>query len=268
MSLPLLMGILNITPNSFSDGGMFVNPQKALERAEEMMRQGADIIDMGSESTAPGNASISAEEEWERLQDILPTLLEKKMPISLDTKKASIAEKFFALGGTILNDVSGLQEDQEEKIALLKKYPQTNLICMFSRNLSTLPDFLEGEEAKIWDEILPFFQEKIALFASHGIAKKRLIIDPGMGGFISKNPAVSFEILKNLSQLQVFGLPILVGTSRKSFLRAVSDPVNPQNRLIASVVSSLLAAQNGAHILRVHDVQETKEAWETWRKMQ
>ncbi len=264
---PRIMGILNITPNSFSDGGMFLTPEKALQRAEEMIHQGADIIDIGAESTAPGNDPISAEEEWNRLQNILPILLQKNIPLSLDTKKADIAEKFFILGGKILNDVSGLLYEEDKKIALLKKYPETKVICMFSRNVKLLPDFLPGEEKKIWEEILPFFTNRICLCASHGILPERIIIDPGMGGFVSQNPEVSFEILRDLSRLKIFKTPILVGTSRKSFLKNVSDPINPHHRVVSSVVSAFMAFQNGASIVRVHDVFETHEALKTWEKI-
>lgn len=261
-----IFGILNITPDSFSDGGDFLSPKKAVHAAQRMIQEGADIIDIGAESTAPDNKKISHEEEWQRLEKIFPALREKNLikKISLDSYKSKTWEKFLELGGEILNDVSGLETDQEEKIFLLKKYPQAKVILMFSQDISQ-PDPKNLEEI-IMKDIKKFFTEKILLLQKNGIEKSRIILDPGMGGFLSTNPKISFEVIARLKELEIFNCQILVGTSRKSFLREVSHPTDPTKRKIASVVSGLLAVQNGANFLRVHDVVETREGLDTLEK--
>lgn len=246
------MGILNSTPDSFSDGGEYITANVAIEKAEKMMEEGADIIDIGGESTAPGNNPISHTEEWERIETIVIALLQKNIPLSLDSYKAETWEKFLSLGGRMLNDVSGLQKEQEKKIELLKKYPESKVIIMFSRN--------PKEETKdIMEEIFLFFESTFTLLEKHQIPRTQIIIDPGMGGFLSVFPCVSFSVLKHLVSLKKFQCPILIGTSRKSFLREVSHHTDPKKRDFASVITSFLAIQNGADIIRIHDVSSFKE---------
>jgi dihydropteroate synthase len=256
--MPVLVGVLNITPDSFSDGGDFLDPQTALSRAKQMITEGADMIDIGAESTAPHNTEISPEEEWHRLKNILPILLKNNFPISLDSQKYQTWEKFFALGGEMVNDVSGLKKDTPEKIALLQKYPEIKVVIMFSRDIT--PKEPENFPEKILEEIEQFFAEKIELLKNAGISKERIVLDTGMGGFLSKNPEISFAVLKNLSRFTNLGCPLFIGTSRKSFLANVSQKPNPADRLVSSIVSSMVAVQNGADYIRVHDVAEMKEA--------
>lgn len=261
-----IVGVLNITPDSFSDGGNFLSPENALARAEEMLKEGADIIDVGAESTAPHNTDISEQEEWERLQNILPILLEKKIPISLDSQKPVTWEKFLELGGEMINDVSGLGKNKEEqrKISLLQKFPNSKIVIMFSRDISA-PD-PENLEKNILPEIFEFFCQKILLLENAGIQKSRIILDPGMGGFLSKNPEISFLVLKKFQKFLELGCELYLGTSRKSFLSEVSQTNSPEKRVISSVVSSLVGVQNGASYVRVHDVKEMREGLETMRK--
>ncbi len=271
-----IIGVLNVTPDSFSDGGEFLDVKNAVKRAKEMMKQGADIIDVGAESTAPHNSEISANEEWMRLEHILPELLQQNISISLDSQKAETWEKFlqlcehYKLNNVMINDVSGLshsektRKEEQKKIGILQEYPEVKIVIMYSRDISN-PD-PENLQETIISEISNFFHQKILLLKNAGIKKSRIILDPGMGGFLSKNPKISFEVLRNFSEFSVFqqqGYELYLGTSRKSFLSEISGNVSPEKRVVSSVVSSLLGIQKGADYVRVHDVQEMREALDT-----
>lgn len=256
-----IMGILNCTPNSFSDGGNFTNVKKANVYAQSMIDAGADIIDIGGESTAPGNHPISAKEEWSRIEAIVLDLLQKKIPLSLDSYHGENWEKFLQAGGNMLNDVSGLQKDQSQKIELLQEYAHTTVCIMYSRN----PDHAFVNNPI--DEIYSFFETIISFLLSQRIQKHQIIIDPGMGGFLSYDPEVSFMILRHLHRFLDFGLPILVGTSRKSFLQDFSLSNTIESRDMASVMTSLYAWQQGATIVRVHNVAMMKKVQQLSEKL-
>jgi dihydropteroate synthase len=256
-----IMGILNITPNSFSDGGNFITSNIILKRIFEMINEGADIIDIGAESTAPHNSKISHKKEWKRLEPIIKNL-PKNIQYSLDSYKADTWEKTLKYQeNIILNDVSGLKLDTEKKIFLLKKYPKTKVIIMFSRDIS------KPDPKNIMDEIINFFEKKIFLLTKQNIHLNRIIIDSGMGGFLSKNKEISFEVIKNLALLKKFNCEILTGTSRKSFLSNLNNTDNPKNRLISSVLSAIKCMKNGSNILRVHDIKETVEGINIFNKL-
>ncbi len=257
------MGILNLTPDSFSDGGFFESPSKALLQAKKMMEEGADCIDVGGESTAPNASKISASEEWSRIGDILKVLMAEKIPCSLDSYKSETWERFLQLGGTFLNDVSGMGEESEKKWNLLQQFPTARVVVMFSQN--HFSEMLTPEN--VVSAILSFFTSILKTAEEKGIEKTRIILDPGMGGFLSSDPNVSFTVIRGLSSLCAFKCDILIGTSRKSFLRVVSDPTNPANRDLASVITSLSALENGATWVRVHNVQMMREGIFTNEKL-
>lgn len=226
------------------------------------MKNGASFIDVGGESTAPNAKKIDEKEEWKRIENIIKNLTKNNIPLSLDSYKSEIWEKAVEYNENIIfNDVSGLQIDTDEKIKILQQYPKTKVILMFSRDIS------QQDPKNIMEEIITFFKKQITLLENAGIEKSRIILDAGMGGFLSKNPEISFEVIKNLEQLQQYNCKILIGTSRKSFLREISDSKNPKNRLISSVITALECIKNGANIVRVHDVKETKEAIEVMKKL-
>lgn len=253
-----IMGILNITPDSFSDGGDFVSSKNAVIQAKKMRELGADIIDIGGESTAPHSQKISAQEEWKRIKKSIIELHNNSIPLSVDSYKSEIWKKAVLIDEKIIfNDVSGLRVETDTKIKILQKNPQTKVIIMFSRNIT------QKDPDNIMEEIIEFFNKQLHLLEQAGIEKNRIIIDPGMGGFLSQNSQISFEVIRNLQILERYNCDILVGTSRKSFLRNVSDKHNPKNREIASVITAIESAKNGANILRVHDIKSTKEALET-----
>lgn len=262
------MGILNITPDSFSDGGDFVDPKRALQEAQKMIEEGATILDIGAESTAPNAPKITAKEEWKRLNPLLPKLIslckEKNVLLSVDTQKNEIAEKVLKMGADMINDVSAFGDPHMPEI--ISKY-KTRIILMFSKDGSK---YYEKEYENIIEEITEFLTEKIKLAKSHGIPEENIILDPGMGAFLSKDPQKSFLVLKELQTLKK-KFPKqkwLIGTSRKSFLREVSHPTDPKERTIASITSSLIAIQNGANIIRIHDTKEMKEAIDTHNAIQ
>jgi len=250
--MPKIVGILNITPNSFSDGGKFLDPQKAINHALQMLKNGADIIDIGGESTAPHNDPISTEEEWNRIEPVLSLGLALKIPFSLDSYKAEIWEKFLKMGGNFLNDVSGLSIEQNEKIALLQQYPTAKVVIMFSHFGKTLTT------QNVMPSMITFFKNTLETLHKKNIVKSQVILDPGMGGFLSTDSAVSFAVLENLSQLLIFDCPLLVGTSRKNFLKTTLSEF-PEDRDEASVQTSLLAIQNGASFVRIHNVEKMKK---------
>ena len=247
---PLVMGILNVTPDSFSDGGEFVDPGKAIAHARVMAEQGADILDVGAESTRPygGAKPVSADDELARLTPILPAVVELGLPVSIDTVKAPVAAWALDQGAAILNDVWGLQRDPD--MAPLAAERGCPIVVMHNR---------ERAEAgiDIIADVTAFFARSLDIAARAGIAREQIVLDPGIG--FGKTPEQSIVCLARLSELKRFGLPILVGASRKRFINSVS-PSQPGDRIGGSISAHLLATAKGAAILRVHDVAETVQA--------
>jgi len=245
------MGILNVTPDSFSDGGRFVAPQRAIEHARRMVGEGADILDVGAESTRPygGAVKVSAEEEWSRLEPVLPAVTSLGVPVSIDTMKANVAGKALAAGVAIVNDVWGLQGDPDMARAIAEH--AVPIILMHNR-VAADPGI------DIMADITAFLSRSLDIAAAAGIARTRIVLDPGIG--FGKTPEQSMIAIARLGELNSFGLPLLVGASRKRFIEAVS-PSAPDQRLGGSIASHLLAIENGAAIVRIHDVAETIQAF-------
>jgi dihydropteroate synthase len=250
-----IMGILNVTPDSFSDGGEFYQPEQAIERGIQMAEEGADIIDIGAESTRPGAEPISTEEELQRLVPVLEGLLKKvDVPISIDTYKSSIAEMALKAGAHIINDISGLRFDPQMK-DIVAKYRVPVVIMHIKgepRNMQQNPyyDDLIGE-------IYGYFDESIRIAEGAGIKRENIIVDPGIG--FGKRLMNNYEILRRLYEFQGLGCPILIGPSRKSFIGKVLD-LPPDQRLEGTIAAVAIGIQNGAHIVRVHDVKEISRA--------
>jgi dihydropteroate synthase len=247
---PRVMGILNLTPDSFSDGGRFVDPAIAIAHAARMARDGADIIDIGAESTRPyGDAvEIAAEEEQARLAPVLPALRALNKPISIDTMKARVAEWAIAQGASIVNDVWGLQRDPD--MAHVVAAHHVPVIVMHNRQ--TIDPALD-----IVDDMKAFFDRSLAIAARAGILRDNIVIDPGIG--FGKTPEQSIAAIARLDALKHFGLPILMGLSRKRFISHIIAS-EPTQRLGGSIAANLFSVQKGADILRVHDVAETIQA--------
>jgi dihydropteroate synthase len=247
---PAVMGILNITPDSFSDGGHFIAPERALAQARRMIADGADIIDIGAESTRPYGAAepVSADEELKRLQPVLPELVSLGIPVSIDSMKSAVVAWALDAGAFMANDVWGLQRDSEmAKLLAARHLP---IIVMHNR------ERVDGE-IDIMQDIVAFFTRSLEIATKAGVAPGDIVLDPGIG--FGKTPEQSMTALARLDELREFGLPLLVGASRKRFINSVS-PSQPHQRLGGSIAAHLLAVQRGARIVRTHDVSETVQA--------
>jgi dihydropteroate synthase len=247
---PLVMGILNVTPDSFSDGGRFVEPEAALAQAQRMQAEGADILDLGAESTRPytGAKSVSFDDELARLTPVLRPVVELGLPVSIDTMKARIAAWALEQGAAMLNDVWGLQREPEmARVAAEHRVPT---IVMHNRDA---PD----AALDIMADVKAFFSRSLEIAAKAGVARENIVLDPGIG--FGKTPEQSITAIARLAELRAFGLPLLVGLSRKRFINSVS-PSKPGERLGGSIAANVLAVLAGADIVRVHDVAETVQA--------
>jgi dihydropteroate synthase len=247
---PIVMGVLNVTPDSFSDGGRFFDAATALDQARRMVAEGADILDIGAESTRPygGAVAVPIEEEIRRLAPILPTAVALGVPVSIDTMKAGVAEQAIATGATIVNDVWGLQRDRE--LARVVAEHGVPVIVMHNRDAA-------DPSLDIMTDIAAFFARSLEIADRAGIVRDNIVLDPGIG--FGKTPEQSLTAIARLAELKSFGLPLLVGASRKRFIDKVS-PAPPDRRLGGSIAAHLNAVAGGAAIIRTHDVAETVQA--------
>lgn len=253
---PLVMGVLNVTPDSFSDGGKYKNNNEAVEEALKMFEQGADIVDIGGESTGPGSKDVSADEELSRVLPVLESLRKKTEGwISVDTYKAEVARRALEAGADMINDVTAFRGDP--KMAQTLAGYDVPVVLMYSKDSTARTTRENVQYEDIIAKIKDFFEERITAAVKSGIARERLLLDPGMGAFVSADPKYSLQILNRLEDLLKFKLPLAVGPSRKSFIGQVLDvPLN--QRLEGTLASCAVAVMHGASILRVHDVQETR----------
>lgn len=249
-SRPLVMGILNVTPDSFSDGGRFLDPAVAIAHATDMAKAGADILDIGAESTRPygGPVPVSANEERVRLEPVLPAVIKLGVPLSIDTIKASIAAWALDQGAAIVNDVWGLQRDPD--MATLVARRGVPVIVMHNRESA-------DQAIDIIADVIAFFSRSLEIAAHAGIPRENIVLDPGIG--FGKTPEQSIACIARLGEFKRFGLPLLVGASRKRFISTVT-PSSPDERIGGSISAHLLAVEKGAAIVRAHDVKETVQA--------
>lgn len=253
-SKPLIMGIINVTPDSFSDGGEFFDSNKAVEHAKKLVEEGADIIDIGGESTRPGSESVDVEEELKRVLPVVEKLVQEiNVPVSIDTYKPEVAEKCLEAGVHILNDITALQNEKMIEIAARFKCPVIMMHMQGSpKNMQENPEYDD-----VVDDIIGFLKKQIRKAEESGVHD--IVIDPGIG--FGKKLEHNLDILKRLKEFKVLGKPILIGASRKSFIGMVSGG-EVSDRLEGSLAANLIAIQNGANIIRVHDVKEHKKAKE------
>jgi len=253
LSRPLIMGILNVTPDSFSDGGRFFSPQQAIEQGLRLVEEGADILDIGGESTRPGAARVSEKEELERVLPVLEGLSKAGVALSIDTQKPAVMRAALAAGADMVNDVNALQQAG----ALAAVAGSKAAVCLMHKqgdpqNMQQLPLYHD-----VVAEVHDFLQARIQAALAAGIKRERIVIDPGFG--FGKNLEHNVSLLRQLQAFQDLGVPVLAGLSRKSMLGKIAN-VDVQDRVHASVAAALLAALRGAKILRVHDVKATRDA--------
>lgn len=253
---PLVMGVLNVTPDSFSDGGKYLQAGKAVKHAMQMVKDGADIIDIGGQSTGPGSKSVSLGEELRRVLPVLRRLRPKiKILISVDTWGAEVAEQALECGADMINDVTALRGDKK-MASVLAKYNKP-VVLMYSKDKTARTSMRNVLYDDVVKTVKDFLKKQIEVAVRGGIQRKNLILDPGMGAFVSSSAKYSLEILARLKEFQIFGLPILVGPSKKSFIgQTLNLPLS--ERLEGGLACAVVAVMNGASILRVHDVKQIR----------
>ena len=254
---PVIMGIVNVTPDSFSDGGLFTSKETAVGHAKRLVAEGADIIDVGAESTRPGHTPVSAEEEWTRLAPVLSALVQESgAPVSIDTYKAQTALRALSLGVCVVNDIWGLQYDPDMADVIASS--QAGVVVMHNRQ-STDP------ELDIVSDMLRFFEKSLDIAKRAGIPESRIALDPGIG--FGKTRQQNYQALHAIPQLRTLGFPLLIGVSRKSIFKNIPDSL-VEGRLLGTLSANLLAAASGACIFRVHDVIEHRCAFEVYSSLQ
>ncbi len=247
---PLVMGIVNVTPDSFSDGGDFLAHDAAIAHGQKLLREGADILDIGGESTRPGHAPVSADEEIARVVPVIHALAcATDIPLSIDTMKAKVAEAAIDAGASIVNDVWGFQHDQD----LARVVAERSVPAIIMHNRTEVDASLN-----IMDEILHFLSRSIEIALKAGVRKEQLVVDPGFGFGVTHEQ--SLTMVRDLGRLKELGLPILLGVSRKRAIGAATGRAEPKERVMGSVVAHVMGAINGADIVRVHDVAAHVEA--------
>jgi dihydropteroate synthase len=259
------MGVLNVTPDSFSDGGRFDSLEKALQRGREMAREGADIIDVGGETTRPGAAAVSTQIELDRVAPVIEGLRrELDLPLSVDTNKAAVARAAAVLGADFINDISGLHFDPEMAGAAAET--GAGLFLMHTRGR---PEEMQRDTRyrDMVGEIIAYLRGSVDAALAAGVSPEKLAVDPGIG--FGKSPEGNLEILRRLREFQTLGYPLLLGTSRKSFIGKVLDQPVPEMRLYGTLATVALGVERGAGIFRVHDVRPAREtalmAWAVCR---
>ena len=255
ISAPLIMGILNITPDSFYDGGTYSRRADAMERAAEMAAEGADIIDIGGESTRPGAQEISVEEELERVLPVLEGITARQVtPISIDTRKAAVAREALKAGACIINDVSGLRDPEMAGVVSASK---AGIVIMHMQGEPGTMQKKPLSKQTVIPALLAYFKERLEYSEREGIDGKQIVIDPGIG--FGKTFEANEEILRRLEEFLIFSKPVLIGASRKRFIGERTGE-GVEGRLFGSIAAHVIACMNGARIIRTHDIQATREA--------
>ncbi len=257
---PWVMGIVNVTPDSFSDSGQFFNPQKALSRALALVDDGADMIDIGGESSRPGAAAVADDEELKRILPLTEALAQRSILVSVDTVKPQVMRAAISAGAAMINDINALcTPDALEAVAASQA-----AVCLMHmqgepRTMQEAPHY-----ENVVEDVIAFLKERIDACVAAGITRERIVLDPGFG--FGKTVEHNLELMRNLPKLRTLGLPLLIGWSRKSTLGALTGRAVDE-RLPASLAAALAAAAQGAAIIRVHDVRETVDALTIWRAM-
>lgn len=258
---PLVMGILNVTPDSFSDGGQHASRDAALRHAEQMIAEGVDIIDIGGESSRPGSASLPLDQELARVLPVVEALRDCGKPLSIDTYKPETMRAALAAGADLINDIWGLRMPGAIEAVAAAGAGNAGLCVMhMQRDPQTMQEAPHYDD--VVGEVRDFLRERVDALRAAGVDDSRIVLDPGFG--FGKTPDHNLRLLGELPRLAVEGLPLLAGLSRKSTLGAILGGRPPQQRVAASIAAAVCAAERGAYILRVHDVQASVDAIKTW----
>jgi len=253
---PIIMGIVNVTPDSFSDGGLFVAPDAALAQAKKLVSAGADIVDVGAESTRPGHTPLAAEEEWARLAPLLAALVAGSgAPVSIDTYKAETARRALSEGVCLVNDVWGLQRDP--RMAPTIAEAGAAVVIMHNRDAAE-------PQIDIVDDMKRFFARSLDIARRAGVPERHILLDPGIG--FGKSREQNYAALRATPQLLALGFPLLIGVSRKSIFKGLGDGLL-EGRLVGTLAANLLAARDGAQVFRVHDAAEHRAAFDVLRTL-
>ena len=266
LSQPQVMGIVNLTPDSFSDGGQNADLAQALRHAEQLLSHGADILDIGAESTRPGAAVVPWAQELARLEPFLREVVRWQVPISVDTSKPQVMQAVLDWGVDIINDIWALRQPGAEQVVVA--HPSCG-VCLMHMHRDPQTMQIEPMTGDVPQQVEIFLQERVAALLHAGVSASRLVLDPGIG--FGKTVAQNFQLLARQADLLRLGRPVLAGWSRKSALGAAltqdGQVPQPAQRQVASVAAALLAVERGASVVRVHDVKETADALKIWRAM-
>lgn len=267
LAQPRVMGIVNLTPDSFSDGGQYSESSQALRHAEQLMRDGADILDVGAESSRPGAVAVPLEQELARLEPFLRVAVRWQVPISVDTYKPQVMQAVLDWGVDIINDIWALRQPGAE--AVVAAHPGCG-VCLMHMHRDPQTMQTETMTGDALSEVKVFLRERLNALQRLGVSASRLVLDPGIG--FGKTVSQNFQLLARQAELRDLGVPVLAGWSRKSALGAVlardGQVPAPDQRQVASVAAAMLAVERGAGVVRVHDVKETVEALQVWCAMQ
>ena len=261
-SSPLIMGVINLTPDSFSDGGKYNNNKDAIKRVKHFIEKGSSIIDIGGESTRPGSKDVNEKIEWKRIKEVLRKIKKFKNVISIDTRKSTLMKKSIKCGAHIINDVSGLRHDPNT-LKILKNKKTPFIIHHMQGNPQTMQ--IKPSYKNVMLDIYDFFEKKILELRANGIDHKNIILDPGIG--FGKRLKHNITLLRNISIFHSLGFPIMIGTSRKRFIKDISGINDSKERLGGTISSSLCAMMQGIQILRVHDVNEVNQSIKVFKSL-
>jgi len=260
---PFFLGIVNLTEDSFSDGGQYLDPAAALMHARQLRAAGAHGLDLGAESSNPAGVAVSTEEEVKRLVPVVSALAAAGICVSVDTVKPAVMRATLERGAAIINDVSGFRDP--EAVEVLRDFPSARAVVMFATQRGPRAVRADRSSEGLLDAITAFFRERMETLAAAGIAPERLVLDPGMGFFLGSNPEPSLSVLKHVAELRALGAPLLISTSRKSFIGNVLGGRAPDARGAGTLATELWALSQGVTYVRTHDVAPLADAWRLWQ---
>jgi dihydropteroate synthase len=263
LSIPQVMGIVNVTPDSFSDGGQHAGTAAALTHCEQLLKDGAHMLDIGGESTRPGSPAVPLDEELARVMPVVLEAVKLGVPVSVDTCKPEVMQQVLGVGADIVNDIWALRRGHA--IDVVAAHPRCG-VCLMHMHRDPQTMQAAPMEGDVVPEVSHFLRERAAALLARGVAHERIVLDAGVG--FGKTVAQNFSLLARQSDLMALGWPVLAGWSRKSSLGAVTGRDVPADRVAASVAAALLAVERGARVVRVHDVRETVDALRVWQATQ